>query len=218
LRKFFEPGLLLTYKKDEQICGGDNGPCNYIHYIKTGLVKAYTETDKEHVHVVLTTDEIFPVLKVIDSQDRRVRYATVTRAKIYNIHKDVVIKKLQTDHKYSNDFLAATLHLYRIQADRVDNLEYREAYQRVVNRILFLLARFGTKQTDGSYLLDACFTHKLIGNTLNLSRESVSREIMQLQERNLVQRSDGGMLIPNVNKLAAELKWPLSASIWGLGE
>ncbi|MDB5175511.1 MAG: transcriptional regulator, Crp/Fnr family [Candidatus Saccharibacteria bacterium] len=216
LRKFFELGDLRSYEKGDWICGNETGACDFIHYIKYGYVKAYSETDKEHVHIIFDVNEIFPILKLDDSQDRRVRYGAISKVKIYNIHRDHVIQKIKSDLAFSNSVLASVLSLYRVQADRVDNLEHREAYQRVVNRILFLVARFGVQQEDGSYVLSRIFTHKLIANTLNLSRESVSREIMQLQELGLLMRSPGGMLITDIHKLAVELNWPISSNMWGL--
>lgn len=82
--------------------------------------------------------------------------------------------------------------------------------------IFFLTARFGKPYENGSYILCKFFTHKLIGDTVNLYRESVSREIAKLQEQKLIGRLDNQILVYDVTKLANELNWPISTNLWGL--
>lgn len=216
LEKIFSSGVVTIYKAGEWICGSDQGPCDYLHFIKYGYVKAYSDTSKEHVHIILNSMELFPVLKIINSQDRKVRYSALTKVKIYSVHVDEVIKLLRSDIEFSNSILESVLRLYRIHADRIDNLQLEKSKERVISRLIFLGARFGKKKKDGSILLESFFSVTLISDTLSLSRESVSREISKLENDHYICRTHEGILIKDVRALSEELSWKISNNLWGL--
>jgi CRP-like cAMP-binding protein len=104
---------------------------------------------------------------------------------------------------------------FNVYADRVDNLQYKSASQRVVYRLLFLAGRFGKK--DGNrIIIDAPITHKIIASSINLTRESVSREIEKLDDAGIISTNNGKIVIKDVKKLGEQFSEPVSIDLWGL--
>jgi CRP-like cAMP-binding protein len=92
-----------------------------------------------------------------------------------------------------------------------------KANERLVYRLVILSARFGQKRGD-QIRLDKLFTHSLIGSTINLTRETVSREFERLMHKGLVDSVDHEIVINDINKLHEELGNPISEYLWRLLE
>jgi CRP-like cAMP-binding protein len=126
-------------------------------------------------------------------------------------------KAIDADITVTRAVLVKTVKQFTIYADRIDNLEYKYARERVVYRLLFLASRFGEKQADGSYVLTAPISQQVIASSINLSRESVSREFDRLQRHELVEfNNERCIVVKNVQHLCNELKSPVSPDWWGL--
>jgi CRP-like cAMP-binding protein len=94
-------------------------------------------------------------------------------------------------------------------------LEYKSAHERVAYRLVFLASRFG-KRRGSSVVIDAPLTHEFISESINLSRETVSRQIEKLENENLISRKDGQIIIMDIDKLSKEFSEPITLSLWGL--
>lgn len=94
---------------------------------------------------------------------------------------------------------------YAIYADRIDNLQYTNARDRLIYRIIQLSQRFGT-ETDGTIVIDASITQTNLAKSINIARETVGREMEYLMRTHLVYRKRGKIVIMDIEKLYQELK------------
>lgn len=76
-------------------------------------------------------------------------------------------------------------------------------YRRVAHLLCYLANEFGESNSVLGVRLLVPLTHADIAGLLNVARETVSRSLAQLQQKDLLQFNDGSIVIPNVIKLEA---------------
>jgi CRP-like cAMP-binding protein len=212
----FEATQLIKYKRGQTIQAPDD-PHKDMFLIHEGFVKVYSinNRDEQYVHLVYDSGEIFPLVWLINNVKRNVYYEAVTDCTIYQLDKEEIGARAKTDAAFSYCLLQRVTEQFRVYADRVDNLEYKYASERLAYCLLFLASRFGVRQGK-TILLKAPITHQVLGSTINLSRESVTRELDKLIKKDFIEYRDRLIVIKEVEKLKAQFKRPISPTWWGL--
>jgi CRP/FNR family transcriptional regulator len=217
VRKLFTKGQPLTYPKNEVIIGNDSVP-NGVYYIGTGYIKIYAISNEgnQNLHLILGQGEVFPIIwAYLEIQPELLYYETISECTLWRISKDWFTEYVHSDLALCNAMSLQLANQFRIYADRLDNLEYKKAYERVIYRLLFLASRFGVRESN-KIRIEAPITHELFANSINLARESVSREVEKLEKRNLVQQVNNHLVINDVAALAGMLSQPISLKNWHL--
>jgi CRP-like cAMP-binding protein len=185
--------------------------------IKTGFVSVYSISDEgnKYVHIIYQPGEIFPLIWAVNSTQRRVFYEAASDVAVWEIPKDKFLSRVQADPKVSFEVLTQLAKQFYVFADRLDNLQYKSAHERVAHRLVFLASRFGELK-DKSIIIKAPITHALISQSINLARETVSREIEKLEKDKIISRKDGYIVINDIDKLSQEFSEPITLNLWGL--
>lgn len=102
---------------------------------------------------------------------------------------------------YITSYLANTVSIF---VDRVNTLEITSAYPRFVSRLIALAGRFGVKKY-GKIVIDAPITHRDIANSINMTRETASRQFERLEGKGLVEYKNRKISIRNIKRLEKEL-------------
>jgi CRP/FNR family cyclic AMP-dependent transcriptional regulator len=212
----FKAAKLVKYKRGD-IINQPSDELKCVYMVADGFVKVYSvnNRDEQYVHLVYDTGEIFPLVWLVNEGKRNVYYEAVTNCSIYELEKSVIADRAKTDAAFSYCLLQRVTEQFRVYADRVDNLEYKYASERLAYCLLFLASRFGERQGD-KILLRVPITHQVLGSTINLSRESVTRELDKLAKKNLIEYQDRLIVIKDVAQLKAQFKRPISPNWWGL--
>jgi CRP-like cAMP-binding protein len=218
LENFFLTGRSSRYSKGDIILRGDE-MIEDVCYVGKGHVKIYSINDlgEEYIHIIYKRGDIFPLIQIFSAQpSRRIFYESLDSSVIWKISKEKFLNRLhKSGDKLTFNLFRQFAYQFNIFADRLDNLEYKTAYERVIYRLLFLAGRFG-KETEQGLIIDAPITHKIIANSINLTRESVSRELEKLHSDNLITTEKGRIIIKNVQKLSQQFSEPVSTNLWGL--
>jgi CRP-like cAMP-binding protein len=98
---------------------------------------------------------------------------------------------------------------FTVFSDRIDNLEYKKSGERLAYRLLFLASRFGVRRNNRT-VIDLPITHEVLAGTINLARESVSREMEKLERRGIISRINHQIIINNMVALRETLSQPLN--------
>ena len=217
LAKFFMTGRVAQVPKGGIVLRGDDENPD-IYFVSKGFIKVYSINDEgeEYLHIIYKQGDIFPLIWAFKDRQRRVFYEALISSVLWKISKTKFLDHIKSnsgDVTYS--LVEQLAEQFSVYADRLDNLQYRAAAERVVYRLLFLASRFGQK-IGNSIIIDAPITHKLIAQSINLTRESVSREIEILTKAGLIDTQDGKILIKDVKKLSEEFSEPVSLDLWGL--
>lgn len=215
LEEFFAKGRQKKYSAGELITAGE-APSG-VFYVESGFIKVYSISDKgdRYVHLLYKHGEVFPLIWALKDVRRRVFYEAASAVKVWMVPKSDFLNYLQPKNSLSYDLLTQVIDQFRIYADRLDNLQYKSAHEKVVYRLLFLASRFGVK-ADGGIIINAPVTHELIAESVNLTRETVSREMERLGKKGLVARNGGNILLKDIEGLSKEFSEPMSLDLWGL--
>jgi CRP/FNR family cyclic AMP-dependent transcriptional regulator len=199
---FFARGSIRRYAKGELILQAFEQP-DAVFCIAHGYVEAYSINNRgeQYVHILLKKDEIFPLWWVVDVAPQNIYYQAVDDTTLHCMPRPALLSTLQTDQAFSFQFLQTALRQLKIYEDRIDNLEYKYASERLVYRLLFLAFRVGTR-SDNEIVLEAPITQQMIAGSVNLSRESVSREMEKLHRRGYIEYRDKHIVITDFKQLS----------------
>lgn len=204
IRRLFSKGLPVMVTKGDIILGLESEP-NGVYYISTGYVKQYSikNNGDQSVHLIYGSGEIFPLIwAYLNIEPEAHYYEAISDSLLWRISRDwfheFATRRLEICYGLSLQLAQQ----YRIFADRIENLEYKKASQRVAYRILYLSSRFGVRHGK-TMVIDVPITHELFASSVNLARESVSREFEKLEHQNIVKRRGRKILIHDMDALAA---------------
>ncbi len=212
----FKSGRLLQFSNREIILKAGEQPPG-VYFLASGFIKVYSisEHGEENIHVIYRPGEVFPLIWAFKNIVRGVFYESLGPTKLWCLPKDDFLHEVKTSLPMANVILGQLVEQFHIFADRLDNLEYNEAEERVIYRLLFLAGRFG-KKLGAKVIIDAPITHQHIASSINLARETVSREIEKLEDQGLVEHQKRRIILKNVAKLEQLIGEPTSLNLWGL--
>lgn len=197
----FKQGTELNYKKNEYIIRPGESP-NYVYYIEEGLVKAFniSKYGEENLLIIRKSNEIFPLIWAITGKGRSIIYQTLKPTKVYRITREIFCQFLQDKPTTLYPFLDLVINQYRIQSERVLNLEYRSVRARLASFLLTMALRFG-KISEAGTLVDVPLKQQDIASSINASRETTSRELGILERKGLITTNQGLITIPSKDEL-----------------
>jgi CRP-like cAMP-binding protein len=204
LEDLFVGGIDRLYKKGQVILHqGDE--LQHVYYVKSGFVKVYNITDEgdERILIILGPKTSFPLRRDFDSPGYAVKYyyETMTDAKLCRLDKTRFAKAFNTDFHNTQILLQ---YITRTNADlvsRLEILESKNAQNKVVQLLPYLIRTAGKKLTTNSYLLSLKITHQDIANMVGLTRETTSIEMKKLQDQGVIQTQRGRLKV-DARKLA----------------
>ena len=216
LYQLFAAGTLASFKGGEIIARSDESN-DTTYMIKSGYVKVYSLNShgEEYLHIIYRAGEIFPIIWMAGKLQQGVFYAAIDNVSVYSLPGNFLLEKVRNDARLSMAMTMQVIRQFNIYVDRVDNLEYKFGRERLAYRLLFLASRFG-RNTARGLTIDVPLTQKSLGTSINLSRETVARELHRLETRGLVVYEDRRIIILNVDHLCNELKDVINSDFWGL--
>jgi len=199
---FLSHGTTYDYRKGEFIIRPGEAPSG-IFYIESGLVKAYdiTKYGEENVLIVRRKDEVFPLIWAVTGQERKVIYEALVPTVVRLVRRDVFLDFIHNNPDALSVLLDMAIEMYRIHSERILNMGYRNARERLVSFLLTTAGRFGVQQPNGDILIDAPLRQQDIGSSISASRETVGREIQVLERKGLLSSYDGYITIHDSGKL-----------------
>jgi CRP-like cAMP-binding protein len=215
IRRLFTKGQPLVFNKGEHIIAQESKP-DGVYYIHTGYVKIYSISadGDEYVHVLYGSGEIFPLIwAYLEIHPEALYYEALSTCTVWRMSREWLLHFVTTRPHIAYALSVQLAHQYRILADRVDNLEYKKASERVAYRVLFLASRFGVKEGSCT-VIDPLITHEIFANTVNLARESVSRELERLEKSGIIQRQGHRIIICDMPKLASQISRTIDLNRW----
>lgn len=203
LFRLFLNGQKFVYRKGDTVMPGDT---KHVFMIENGFIRAYNINNlgDEFTHIIYTAFDMFPAYRVFD-EDPHMHYEALSNCTIYALPRTTLAQAVRTDLQISHSLLRVTSTQARIFSDRVHNLEFRHAPDRVVYRLVIMATRFGEQQPDGSYYIEAPISQPVIASMVNASRESVSRTMEALKVDGLIEYNSRHITIYDLAALRARL-------------
>lgn len=212
---FFKSVRQKKFSAGEIVLRGENP--SGVMCIQSGFVKVYSISDEgdRYIHLMYKKGEIFPLIWAIHDIRRRVFYEAASAVVVAEVSKDDFLDFIKKDSRVAYDVLSQLAQQFYVMSDRLDNLQYKSARERVAYRLMFLASRFGERKGN-SVVIKAPLTHVQISETINLARETVSREIERLESNNIINHQGQYIVIKDIDKLGKEFSEPVTLDLWGL--
>lgn len=177
-----------------------------LYYIEKGHVQVYTllPSGVQKIYVFYKAGEIFPIVMAFNKINKNLFYEAMDDVVVYKISDNDFLGFVSGKPKLLLEVIHRIVDIHNIYVDRVDNLEYTNAYSRIIARLLFLAKRFG-KQDENTVIIQIPVTHADIANSIAMTRETASREIEKLKKKGLVKIKNRLLVILDTEKLEKEL-------------
>lgn len=205
LENFFKAGKIASFSKGDVILRPDDTP-DYIYFVEDGFVKVYwiSENGDEKLHVIYQPGDAFPLMWAINDVPAGGYYEAMSDTVLRKVQKNLFTQFIRSD---SDALFAMTTKLattFNIYVHMLDNLGISKSYPRLISRLLFLAKRFGRHEKEG-VVLEVPITEKDIASSIALTRETVSREMNALRKKELINKKNKKIVIPDLKKLEVEL-------------
>lgn len=112
-------------------------------------------------------------------------YETLSDVKLFKLEKDELLAAVAQQQTLSAALLEQVLEQNRYYRMRVENLSYIYASDKLIYRLLYLAERFGHFH-GRTIVIPLSMSHRQIGSFINLTRETVSREMEKLIKKKLI--------------------------------
>ena len=196
LEKFFGKFEKKKYKKEE-ILIQPRKQVDKVFCLVEGNVRMYS-ISKKGVQATLNIFRpisIFPLGPVINGSENLHYYEALNNVTVFIAPKVNVLSFLKQEHEVVFDLLARIYKGLDGYFSRMETLLGGNAYHKVVNELLIQEKRFGKVE----------LTHSKLASLTGLSRETVTREIQNLQKKKIIKYKGWKLKIINNEKLNQEL-------------
>ncbi len=180
-----------------------------ISLIREGYIKRYliSKDGTLGTQSIYGPGYVFPLttalLALLDQRiyhgDETYFYEAITDVQIYSISRDELAAAAENQPLIYKEILFEAGRRLQSNIQQLENMSLKSAYQRVAHQLVFLAAQFGENTPNGTRI-QIPLTHQDLADMLSLNRETVSRAISKLRERELI-TSDSRPIIPDLEQL-----------------
>lgn len=201
LAEFFKTGRHISYDRGQFVIRAFDPPAG-VYFIRKGHIRTYTITNEgqENIHSIFGPGEIFPLIWTFTGEHREVFYEAMNSTTLYRVARADLKEYLTQQPQVLMHFVRQLIVLFRFSQDRIEALEQRHANLRVAACIMHLATRFGKASKIG-IRITAPVRHHDIANMINVSRETASRVISELETAKLIVQSRHVISVPSVRRL-----------------
>lgn len=195
---------LVSYKKGDIILGPEDDT-EFLYAIRSGLVKVYSINDRgeEVISVIYGKGEFFPLTWIVNEELRGFIFKAMTDCEVGLLPNDVFLEQLKTNPAVSFAMTQKVIEQYMLYASRITNLGFKFGRERLAYWLLLLAARFGDKVDDTIMLPH--ISQSDLAATINMTRESVSREMTRFERMGFVNYASSRISIIDPEKLRKEI-------------
>lgn len=199
---FFTQFKHQYYKKGEILIRADDNPPGAF-YLKQGNVKEYMISKKGDEIIVNTFKPVsfFPMSWVINETPNVYFYEAVTDLDVWRAPRKEVISFIKSNPDVLYDLMSRVYKGTDGMLTRMAYLMSGNAYDRLITELLIYTKRFG----KGQATIELHISEKDLAAQSGMTRETISREMKLLKDKNLVIHNKNIFIINDVQKLESEL-------------
>lgn len=180
----------------------EDDPGTSCYIIVKGKVKIVVNADdgREHILGVLQDADFFGEMSLIDGQPRSASAIAVEDVQMVTIQRDEFLKLLRSNPEISLKLLVTLSQRLRTADRNMESLAFLSAPGRVARLLLELGKDHGEKTPEG-----VTFTHNMtrqeLASLAGTSRETLTRVLMDYQDRGIIHLDKNRLTLKNEAKL-----------------
>lgn len=180
----------------------EDDPGTSCYIILSGKVKIVVNADdgREHILGVLQDNDFFGEMSLIDGEPRSASAICVEDTQLVNIQRDEFLKLLRNNPDITLKLLVTLSQRLRAADRNMESLAFLSAPGRVARLLLELGRENGERTAEG-----LSFTHNMtrqeLASLAGTSRETLTRVLMDYQDRGLIVLDKNRLTLKNEDKL-----------------
>ncbi len=205
--RFFSKYRPQSFKKGDFLIRANEKPSG-VFYLSKGIVRVYaiSKNGDELVVNIFKPFSFFPMDWAINNSENSYYYEVMSPVIVQKAPKDDVISFV----KANNDVLFNLLsRVYRGVDGVLNKMTYLmvgSAYARIIAELIVTMQRFGEfSQTKKGSTGQMSISERELAAQAGLTRETVSRELKRLKNKQLILFSQNTLTIVQMEKLEKEL-------------
>jgi CRP-like cAMP-binding protein len=200
VNRHFSQFPLRKYPKGQILVFANENP-EHIFYIVKGRVRKYDVSYKgdEVIINVFQPPSFFPMSWAINRTPNQFFYKTETEVEMHVVPAEDALRFLKDNPDVAFDLLSRVYRGLEGLYGRLVHLMSGTAKSRLLYELIVDSKRFGHKQPDGSFALQA--TEVDLAARTGLSRETISREMKKLKSKGWVTITKEGIVIADIKPL-----------------
>ena len=181
IEKHFEKGQTVLYEQDTPY---------YLYFIYTGKVKVIriSADGKEKMIAINKKGDFFGEMAILDGLTAPATVVAMEDSKIALMSKET-FRQLLINNNVVREIIALLCSRLRDAWSMIRILSFSNAEHRVKATLLLMGERFGTKDQGGT-MINIKLTHSDIANYASIARETVTRTINHLENKDEIETID----------------------------
>lgn len=177
-------------------------PSNSIFFLKKGRVKLsrISPDGKEMIIALVNPGEVFGELSILDIAERSDFATALDESLICAISKDDFKSFVEKNPELNLKISRLIGFKLRKFSERIEELVFKDAQQRVISFLVNLSEEHGKKIGD-EYFVKPFLKHQDIAKLTACSRQTVNSILSELREKNLINFDRRKLIINNIEKL-----------------
>lgn len=177
-------------------------PSNSIFFLKKGRVKLsrISPDGKEMIIALVNPGEVFGELAILDVEERSDFATALDESLICAISRDDFKSFIEKNPELNLKISRLIGFKLRKFSERIEELVFKDAQQRVISFLVNLSEEHGKKIGD-EYFVKPFLKHQDIAKLTACSRQTVNSILTELREDNLINFDRRKLIIYNIEKL-----------------
>ncbi|HAU31958.1 MAG: Cyclic nucleotide-binding:Bacterial regulatory protein, Crp [Desulfotomaculum sp. 46_296] len=171
---------------------------NKFYIVKSGSVKIFriTEDGREITFDIMTKGNFFGEMALIDGYDRSASAQTNGPSILLEMEGREFMSFIHSTPAFAMNVIKTLSARIRWANERIENLVFNDAYERIVNLIAKLGKMYGVSSPEG-IKVELKFTHQELASLAGTSRETVTRSLLKMRKEGLLELKDRYLIIKN---------------------
>lgn len=205
---YFSQFELVRLKRGQVLLNPDE-QISHIYFLEKGYVKQYViSEDGEEITIhIFRNPSYFPMMLAIAGVSNKYFFEALGSVEARKAPLEQTMEFVKNNPEALFDLTKRFAGGINGLAIRLENLVSERSYKRVVSFFLYLANTFGENRR-GKVEIKLPLTHKEIASWVNLTRETTSRQIEKLINKQLLTRSKLFFIVNDTKELANQLKNP----------
>lgn len=159
------------------------------YIVLSGVFKAYRlgTMGEEQVVGFRTKGDLFPETWVFGKTSSALfYYEAMEDSEVLSVEKPVFLELLESNPDIKDrvfDYMATG---YTGLLMQINALEQSRAAEKLLLMMYYLMFRYGTQTTAGTYVVDLHLTHTTLGSLMGLTRETTTMELGRLKRKKII--------------------------------
>lgn len=205
LVRFFSEFRTFHYKKDEIILRPGDMPQG-VYFLNSGFVRLYSfsKEGKELTLVIYKKGDFFPVVWAFrGGEPSEYYFEALSSVEIQRSPRENFLEFIKNDNEAFMEVNDHILERFLTAIKRMQYLAFGNSKSKLASILLICGKEFGIEKGK-EIEIQIPFTHKDISNLMGVTRETVSVEIKQFENRRLIKYNDKLIVLKNTKGLEDE--------------